>query len=171
MKKTLTAITLPILSAIALAGGSHAEGHGKNMATMHEGMLGAQQAKPTSGAGRAGDPSKVSRTVTVAMDDNMRFSPAQVTVKKGETIRFFVKNSGKMAHEMVIGSIDELKSHAEMMRKMPGMQHAESNMVSLSAGQRGAIVWQFDQPGLVDFACLIPGHLEAQMVGKVIVES
>ena len=35
---------------------------------------------------------------------------------------------------MVIGSMVELKEHAEMMRKMPGMQHTESNMITPQAG-------------------------------------
>jgi hypothetical protein len=38
---------------------------------------------------------------------------------------------------MVIGSIAELKEHAEMMRKMPGMEHDEPNMITLKPGQRG----------------------------------
>jgi len=66
--------------------------------------------------------------------------------------------------------MEELKSHAAMMRKMPGMQHAESNMITLQPGQRGGIVWQFAEAGNVDFACTIPGHLEAGMVGKVVVQ-
>jgi uncharacterized cupredoxin-like copper-binding protein len=100
----------------------------------------------------------------------MRYTPDKIDVKAGETIRFFVKNTGKITHEMVIGSMDELKEHAEMMRKMPGMEHAEPNMVTLKPGQRGGIVWQFDKLGAVDFACLAPGHMEAGMVGKVMVE-
>ena len=63
--------------------------------------------------------------------------------------------------------MDELKEHAELMRKMPGMEHDEPNMATLKPGQRGDIVWQFDKPGTVDFACLSPGHMEAGMVGKV----
>jgi uncharacterized cupredoxin-like copper-binding protein len=70
---------------------------------------------------------------------------------------------------MVIGTLDELKEHAESMRKMPGMEHTEPNMVTLKSDLRGDIVWQFDKPGTVDFACLSPGHMEAGMVGKVIV--
>ncbi len=137
---------------------------------MHKNMMGTHQDAHNSAAGKAGDPTKVSRTVAVSMGDDMRFSPSQITVKKGETIRFFVKNSGNMAHEMVIGTTDELKAHAEMMLKMPGMQHAESNMVTLSPGKRGAIVWRFDKAGVVDFACLVPGHMEAGMVGRIQIE-
>ena len=61
----------------------------------------------------------------------------EITVKAGETIRFFARNTGQMKHEMVIGSIADLKSHAEMMRKFPGMEHEEPNMVTLKPGQRG----------------------------------
>jgi len=120
-----------------------------------------------STAGRPGDPAKVSRTIEVSMDDSMRFAPDKISVKAGETIRFFVRNRGKLRHEMVIGTMDDLKQHAQEMRKMPDMKHAEPNMTSLAPGQRGGIVWQFDKPGTVDFACLVPGHMEAGMLGKV----
>jgi uncharacterized cupredoxin-like copper-binding protein len=103
------------------------------------------------------------------MDDTMRFTPSQIRVEPGETVRFFIKNVGKIPHEMVIGSLAELKVHAEQMRKMPGMKHSEPNMITLGAGQRGGLVWQFDKAGTVDFACLIPGHMEAGMLGKVTV--
>jgi uncharacterized cupredoxin-like copper-binding protein len=161
MKKTLSALFLGLLPVFVLAAGSHSGEH--TMADMGH-------AATSSAVGKAGDPAKVSRTIAMSMDDNMRFTPSQVSVKAGETVRFFVKNSGKMAHEMVIGSMAELKSHAAMMLQMPGMKHAESNMITLQAGQRGGIVWQFDTAGEVDFACLLPGHMEAGMVGKVAVE-
>ena len=71
---------------------------------------------------------------------------------------------------MVIGTVSELKEHAEMMRKMPGMTHEESNMISLDPGESGELVWQFANTGSFDFACLVPGHLEAGMTGKIKVE-
>lgn len=153
MKKSLSILLWGVWSGLALAGGEHAGGHdarGRGHAT-----------------GQAGDPAKVSRTIEVTMSDDMRFTPNEIKVKEGETIRFFVKNVGKIPHEMVIGSLNELKEHAEMMRKMPGMQHAEPNMITLAPGQRGGIVWQFNQAGAIDFACLVPGHMEAGMVGKI----
>jgi len=68
---------------------------------------------------------------------------------------------------MVIGSLADLKAHALEMQKMPGMQHVEPNMITLAPGKIGGLVWQLDKAGTVDFACLIPGHMEAGMVGKV----
>ena len=121
-------------------------------------------------AGKPGDAAKVSRTIDVGMDDSMRFTPSEISVKAGETVRFFIKNTGKIKHEMVICTLDELKEHAEMMRNMPAMQHTDPNMIALEPGQRGGLVWQFDQAGTVDFACLVPGHMEAGMAGKIQVE-
>ena len=103
------------------------------------------------------------------MSDTMRFSPSRVAVKKGETIRFVLKNDGKLKHEMVLGSLKELKEHAAMMKKMPEMEHADANMASVEPGQTGELIWQFTRSGKFDFACLQPGHFEAGMKGKVVV--
>ena len=104
------------------------------------------------------------------MSDKMRYTPARINVKQGETIKFMVKNTGKIKHEIVIGSMAELKEHAELMRKFPDMEHAEPNQLTLDPGKSGALVWQFTKAGTVDFACLQPGHFEAGMVGKVAVK-
>ena len=117
--------------------------------------------------GRTGDPKRVSRTVRVDMSDNMRFTPAELGVQAGETIRFVVKNSGAQLHEMVIGSAEELKEHAALMKKFPGMEHDEPYMAHVTPGKSGTIVWQFTRPGEFLYGCLIPGHFEAGMVGRI----
>ena len=117
--------------------------------------------------GREGNPRKVSRTLTVDMADTLRFSPAEISVKRGETIRFVVKNSGKLMHEMVLGTMTGLKEHAEVMKKHPGMEHDEPYMAHVAPGKEEVIVWQFTKLGEYHYACLIPGHLEAGMIGKV----
>jgi uncharacterized cupredoxin-like copper-binding protein len=88
-------------------------------------------------------------------------------VKRGETIRFVARNTGKEKHEMVLGTIEELKKHAELMRKFPEMEHADPNQVTVDPGKTGELVWQFTKAGTFDFACLVPGHFEAGMFGKV----
>jgi uncharacterized cupredoxin-like copper-binding protein len=122
------------------------------------------------GAGKPGDPKKVSRAIKVVMSDDMKFTPAKIDVRRGETIRFVIRNAGQIKHEMVIGSMAELKQHAEMMRKMPGMEHADANMVTLDPGKTGELIWQFAKAGTFEFACLQPGHFEAGMTGKVLVK-
>jgi uncharacterized cupredoxin-like copper-binding protein len=117
--------------------------------------------------GRQGDPKKVTRTIAIDMNDMMRFNPDDITVKQGETIRFVVKNSGKMMHEMVLGTMAELKEHGELMRKNPGMEHDEPYMTHVSPGKKQEMIWQFTKPGDFNYACLVAGHFEAGMIGKI----
>jgi uncharacterized cupredoxin-like copper-binding protein len=117
--------------------------------------------------GREGDPKKATRTVLVDMGDTMRFKPSRLTVKQGETVRFRVRNSGKAMHEMVLGTLEDLKAHAEAMRQHPGMEHEEPYMAHVAPGRTETIVWQFTQPGEFHYGCLVPGHFESGMVGRV----
>ena len=120
--------------------------------------------------GREGDPAKATRTIRVDMSDAMRFTPADIIVKRGETVKLVATNKGQVLHEIVLGTSDELKRHAEMMKKFPGMEHDEPHMAHVKPGKSGEIVWQFTKAGEFQFACLIPGHFEAGMVGKVTVK-
>jgi len=148
MKKKLPLLLLILLPSISFAGGVHG-------------------GEETASAGFSGQSADVSRTIEVVMSDNMRFSPSQIKVEAGETIRFSAENTGQLQHELVIGNTEELKAHGQMMRIMPDMQHQDSNMISLESGEVGSLIWKFDQAGSVDFACLIPVHWEAGMKGKV----
>lgn len=130
----------------------------------------AGMASPTHGSNPVGEPgqaAQATRTVTVDMTDNMRYTPAEISVQQGETVRFLVKNSGAVKHELVIGTPQALKEHYAMMLKMPGMEHAEANMVTVAPGKTGEVVWRFTKTGKVDFACLQPGHYDAGMKGFV----
>ena len=119
--------------------------------------------------GREGDPKKATRTIKVDMSDRMRFSPSVIEVKRGETIRFHVKNSGKAMHEMVLGTMQELKEHSALMQKYPGMEHDEPYMAHVAPGKTESIVWQFTKAGEFFYGCLVPGHFEAGMIGRVAV--
>jgi uncharacterized cupredoxin-like copper-binding protein len=121
--------------------------------------------------GIAGNPKTLTRTIILDMEDTMRFSPSDINVKQGDTIRFVLRNNGKILHEWVLGTEPELKQHAEMMRKMPDMKHDEVHMVHVAPGETEAVVWHFNRPGIFKFACLMPGHFEAGMSGTVIVKA
>ena len=162
MKRRIIAYAL-IMSLVSVTGAlAHGdEDHGKKEERDADGHAAA--------LGKPGDPGKVNRNVTVEMHDAMRFRPDSIRVKRGETIRFIVRNTGKVKHEMVLGTIKELKEHAELMRKFLEMEHADPNQVSVEPGMTGELVWQFTRAGTFDFACLVPGHFEAGMVGKILV--
>lgn len=155
-------ITYALISSLVSVTGALAHGdenHGKKEEQHADGHAAV--------LGKPGKPGKVTRNVEVEMNDAMRFQPDSIRVKRGETIRFIVRNTGKVKHEMVLGTIKELKEHAGLMRKFPEMEHADPNQVSVEPGMTGELVWQFTRVGTFDFACLVPGHFEAGMVGKV----
>jgi uncharacterized cupredoxin-like copper-binding protein len=117
--------------------------------------------------GIAGDATAVTRTIEVRMSDKMRFTPDLIEVREGETIRLTHKNDGRILHEFVLGTKQELDEHAALMLKFPAMEHDEPYMAHVGAGKTGEIVWKFNRVGEFDFACLIPGHYQAGMVGKI----
>jgi uncharacterized cupredoxin-like copper-binding protein len=157
------------LSTFALLTSVVAHAHGDSHLEAATRKFNPSQVEATA-FGQEGDPAKVTRTIRITMDDKMRFVPGTLTVQKGETVRLRVTNRGAVLHELVIGTPKELAEHAEIMRKFPGMEHDAPHMAHVKPGRNGEIVWQFTQPGEFQFACLIPGHFEAGMVGKVVVK-
>jgi uncharacterized cupredoxin-like copper-binding protein len=154
----IAAALLAVHGPVALA---HSDARGKTKANA--------QAPVETTFGRSVESGKASHTVRLTMKDTMRFSPDTLQVKRGATVRFVLTNEGKTMHEMVLGTMDELKQHAELMRKNPGMEHDEPYMAHVAPGKSESIVWQFTKPGEFYYGCLIPGHFEAGMIGKVIV--
>lgn len=155
--QALVAAALIGVSGAAAADGGHQ--HGKKSA----GPVKKEQKE----WGIAGDAVAAKRTIEISLTDTMRFSPDRIEVKQGETVRFVVKNTGKVMHELVLGTKKDLDAHAAMMAKFPGMEHDEPHMTHVGPGKTGEIVWTFNRPGEFDFACLIAGHYQAGMVGKV----
>jgi uncharacterized cupredoxin-like copper-binding protein len=119
--------------------------------------------------GIAGDARSIKRTIRVSMSDAMRFSPDAITVRRGDTVRFVFRNEGQQLHEFVLGTRKELEAHAALMMKFPNMQHDEPYMAHVPPGRTAEIIWTFNRPGDFDFACLVPGHYQAGMVGKITV--
>ena len=117
--------------------------------------------------GIAGDAKAGLRTVSITMSDTMRFTPDRIDVRQGETVRIVLKNSGKMLHEFVLGTEQELLAHAALMLKFPTMEHDEPYMAHVPVGKSGQIIWTFNRAGDFEFACLIAGHYQAGMKGTV----
>nr|WP_316639749.1 cupredoxin family protein [uncultured Roseateles sp.] len=158
MTRTHTAC-VTLLSALLLGSGAAVAHGGK-----HADSPTKFEQKDWGIAGRA---KAVTRTLTVRMSDAMRFIPDQLAVKQGETVRIEIRNEGAMLHEFVLGTKPELDAHAALMLKFPDMEHDEPYMAHVPAGKTGEIVWTFNRAGEFDFACLIAGHYQAGMVGKL----
>ncbi len=135
-----------------------------------------------SGIGEPGDAAQVDRTITIEMDE-MKYSPESIEVAPGETIRFEVVNVGRAVHEFYIGTSETWNGHRGEMRTMmregmmtmrsinhdrmmeAGMMHDDANSVLLEPGDTGEVIWTFPEGGEIGFACNVPGHREAGMVG------
>ena len=160
MKKYQTGIALfatAVLSASAWAGaGPAGHSHGEGFS-----------------AGEPGDPKKPARIVQVTMgemDGKMMFMPAKVEVKKGEQIKFVLRNNGELDHEFILATTADNLKHGEAMKKNPDMENDDPNGKRLAPKKADEIVWKFTKAGEFEYGCLIPGHREAGMVGTIVVK-
>lgn len=161
-------ISTALFAITALAASAPAFAHGDSHGSKESKRIDYSKAEAQP-FGIAADPRKANRTITVDMNDTMRFSPSELKIRQGDTVRFVVRNKGKVLHEMVLGTMTDLKAHAEMMKKHPGMEHDEPHMAHVAVGKTGEIGWKFTQAGEFYYGCLVPGHFEAGMMGKIIV--
>ena len=142
--------------------------------------------------GEKGDPKNIDRTIEIKMYDNY-YEPNLIKVKKGETIKFIVRNLGEMVHEyniatkemhikhqpemqrlveheiLLVDKID-MKKMKEMSKKDHSLSHSHSNSVMIEPKKTGEIIWKFSQNLSLEMACNVPGHYETGMVGKIIIE-
>ncbi len=159
IRSGIALVAATLLSAHAWAGegpAGHSHGHGQSFS-----------------AGEPGNPKKPARIVQVTMgerDGKMVFVPERLEVKKGEQIKFVLRNNGELEHEFVLATTADNLKHAEEMGKNPGMEHEEPNGKEVAPKKTGEMVWKFTKAGEFEYACLIPGHREAGMIGTVVVK-
>ena len=165
-RQLLLALCAPWLGAAGLVRAHGDEGHAKKQPS-DPGR--AEHKAEQKEWGIAGQARAVKRTIEVRMRDAMRFSPERISVALGETVRFTVRNTGKVMHEFVIGTRQENQVHAELMKKFPNMEHDEPYMAHVPPGKTSQIVWTFNRPGTFEFACLMAGHYQAGMIGTIVV--
>jgi len=161
MQSPLPPFLLSLAMFVPFAATAHTEPHAKANAPA--------PAKEQKSWGIGGDAKAVRRTVAITMSDDMRFTPDRIEVREGETVKFVVRNAGKLMHEFVIGTPQVLDEHAALMVKFPNMEHDEPYMAHVAPATKGELVWNFNRPGTFDYACLIAGHYQAGMVGKITV--
>ncbi|ACP22172.1 putative copper oxidase, possibly exported (plasmid) [Sinorhizobium fredii NGR234] len=156
MKAQTFGLLIAALATPALATGNHAGGHGEAMAV-----------------GEPGKKADATQTIRVTMketeDGKMIFTPSTFKVRKGQTVRFAIKNAGELDHEFVLDQEDKIMEHKAVMEKFPEMEHDDPNAIRLAAGESGEIIWKFTNDGTFKIACLVPGHYDAGMHGDVTV--
>jgi uncharacterized cupredoxin-like copper-binding protein len=158
---------LPIAAALLLAA------TGAQYISAAPGEAGHSHGHADYSAGEPGNPKKPARVMQITMretDGKMVFIPDRLEVKKGEQVRFVLRNSGELEHEFILATTEENLKHAEQMKKFPEMEHDDPNGKRLVPKKSAEIVWRFTKAGTFEFGCLIPGHREAGMTGTVIVK-
>ena len=146
---TRTIGTVLALAALSIAPALAHEGHD------HHGFS----------AGEPGNPNKPARTIQIALSE-MTYEPSHITVKRGEQIRFVLRNVGKEDHEFLLATPKENLAHAEVMKQHPHMEH-DPNGVRLAPNKTAEILWKFSKAGTFEFSCLIADHRDYGMVGHV----
>lgn len=146
--------------------------------------------------GHPADAAQATRTVEVTLGD-IYFEPKSLDVKKGETVRFVLVNKGRLLHEFNLGDAAMHAAHQQEMLKMTAsgmltptgmkhdmagmdhgmahgseqgagsMKHDDPNSVLVEPGKTAELTWTFTDATGLEFACNIPGHYQAGMVGKV----
>ena len=139
--------------------------------------------------GEPGQLNEVDRTIEIKMFDNY-YEPSQIDIKKGETIKFVVKNLGELVHEFNIATKDMHIKHQPEMLKMVAMEillgdridmkkmkeaaksdhsmaHSHSNSVLLEPNKIGELIWKFTTNTSLEAACNVPGHYQSGMVAKI----
>ena len=144
-----------LVSTGAWASGNHADGHGHDPCQRRDLH------------GKPGIAARARRTIEVVMSDDMRFSPSNIEVRRGETVRLRVRNAGQLRHEFSLGTRQELEEHYEQMKQFPDMVHDEPNKIRWSPGNRARSSGSSAAAASWDFACLQVGHYEAGMKGQV----
>ncbi len=123
-------------------------------------------------AGEPGDPKKPARLVQVTMQEGsekMMFIPSRIEIRRGEQIKFLLRNNGELDHEFILATTEENVKHAEEMKKNPEMEHDDPNAKRIVPKKTSEIVWKFSKAGEFEYGCLIPGHRDAGMIGTIIV--
>ncbi len=124
-------------------------------------------------AGEPGDPKRPARVIKIKMREEggkKFFEPARIEVRRGEQIRFSLQNEGTGPHEFALATPAENRKHADEMKRLPEMEHDDPNAKRVAVGSSIDLIWKFTKRGEFQFACLIPGHYDAQMFGTVVVK-
>lgn len=158
---------MSIASTSAFAAGAHDGGH------------------DGGSIGSAGDAGHVDREIMVEMGE-MYFSPSDIDIRKGETVRFIIKNVGEFVHEFNLATEAMHMNHSEEMIMMidmgiletetinrqmmanSDMAHSDPNSLLLEPGEEGEVIWTFNGDAILELSCNIPGHRESGMMTPIV---
>ncbi len=137
-----------ILLVIAVLGGGYYALSGKKSDSMAPATDSMMEKAPES----TGAVMQVGEVKEFAVDSfEMGFSLKTLTVKKGDTVKITLTNSGKYTHDWVV---DEFSARTKVIKN----------------GETDSITFVADKTGSFEYYCSVMTHRQQGMVGKLIVE-
>jgi uncharacterized cupredoxin-like copper-binding protein len=104
-------------------------------------------------------------SVTVEVElHHSRFRPARLRVVEGTTVRFVVRNTDPIDHELIVG---DAAVHRRHERGTEPFHEPKPGEVSVPGGTTGETSYHFRELGTVVMACHLPRHLSYGMRGEV----
>ena len=106
--------------------------------------------------------------------EEWRFEPTVFEVPVGHRVKLTLVNDGRVEHDVEVAGFPaediEVTAGVERHERLGGGHHRE-DLVAAHAepGTTATVMFTATKAGEYEFACTIPGHKEAGMVGKLIV--
>lgn len=116
--------------------------------------------------------SKSATDITVKLAD-FSYIPSSITVPVGQPVVLTINNTGLVEHDFVVEKIDVTNVVAQdsgSEHDMQGMDGASYDLhVSTGAGETNTLQFTALEPGTYQIFCSVDGHIEAGMIGELIV--
>ena len=130
-------------------------------------FLGAGAAQGDAGATTARSDVLGPGVVTVRIRiHRSHFAPSRIRVHPHTTVQFVVVNRDPIGHEFIIG---DAEVHARHENGHEASHPPVPGEVSIPPLSTGTTAFELHEPGVVEFACHLPGHFQYGMVGEVVV--
>jgi len=148
---------------------THETGDGHGLAEEAHGHVGGHREAAGSGEREGG------QVLEITLDaEEWRFEPAVVEIPVGRRVKLTLVNDGMVEHDVEIAGVPaediEVMDGVERHERLGGGLHHEGVVAAhAEPGTTATVIFTATEAGEYDFACTIPGHKEAGMVGKLVV--
>lgn len=135
---------------------------------------GSSTSVSSAGYGSPAPATKADRTVAVNILPSLRYDPAALSVRPGETVVFKVTNEATAVHEFVLGDTKVQGDYQKMMAGMgsaPMTMRDQANVVDVQPGQTKQLAWTFptSSKGSVIYGSHQPGDYAHGLKGIITV--
>ena len=171
LKLTLALVLIGAVTVVVMACGSSAnETAPVEVLTAAISVDGA--VSETSDATHEDDSDVLDITLGVIEGREWGFDPPLILIPVGQRVRLTLVNDGRAEHDVEIAALvaEHIEAVGEEHGRLNGGNHAEDVVATHAMpGTESSVLFTATEAGKFEFACTIPGHREAGMVGTIVV--